>query len=89
MEEANEVTGRVYKQFNRVEYYFHLKETNDSLVKANERLINALAQNFEIPDSTKKLFSDTIKLDTVPSSPVFCSLALMLLCKCSKLITTA
>jgi rod shape-determining protein MreC len=65
MEEANEVTGRVYKQFNKVEYYFHLKETNDSLVKANERLINALAQNFEIPDTAKKLFSDTVKLDTV------------------------
>ncbi len=65
MEEANEVTGRVYKQFNRVEYYFHLKQTNDSLVKANERLLNALAQNFEIPDTTQKLFSDTVRLDTI------------------------
>lgn len=65
MEEANEVTGRVYKQFNRVEYYFHLKQTNDSLVKANERLVNALAQNFEIPDTTKKFFSDTLRRDTV------------------------
>lgn len=65
MEEANEFTGSFYKQYNKIEYYFHLKQTNDSLVKANERLMNALTQNFEIPDTTQKLFSDTVRLDTI------------------------
>ncbi|MEJ7673007.1 MAG: hypothetical protein WKF59_09910 [Chitinophagaceae bacterium] len=53
---ANEVTGKIYKQYNSVEYYFQLKHTNDSLVKANERLYNKLKQDFEIPDTINKLF---------------------------------
>ena len=44
---ANEVTGKINKQYNNVEYYFQLKKTNDSLVKANENLYNKLKQDFE------------------------------------------
>lgn len=62
---ANEVTGKVYKQYNQVEYYFKLKKTNDSLVKANERLYNQLKQDFQIPDTTIKLFIDTLRLDSL------------------------
>jgi rod shape-determining protein MreC len=65
MEEANEVTGGFYKQYNKVEYYFHLKQTNDSLVKANESLMNSLAKNFEVPDTPQHLYSDTVMLDTL------------------------
>jgi rod shape-determining protein MreC len=61
---ANEVTGKIYKQYNGVEYYFQLKKTNDSLVKANERLYNKLKQDFEIPDTINKFFIDTIKIDS-------------------------
>ncbi len=62
---ANDVTGKVYQQYNSVEYYFQLKRTNDSLVKANERLYNKLKQDFQMPDTINKIAVDTIKIDSV------------------------
>ena len=62
---ANEVTGKIYKQYNNVEYYFQLKRTNDSLVKANERLYNKLKQDFEMPDTVNKIVIDTMKVDSL------------------------
>ena len=62
---TNKITGKVNAQYNKIEYYFQLKKTNDSLVKANERLYNMLAQNFSIPDSVSKLVIDTIKIDSL------------------------
>jgi len=61
---ANEVTGKIYKQYNGVEYYFQLKNTNDSLVKANEKLYNKLKQDFEMPDTVNKIAIDTIRVDS-------------------------
>ena len=61
---ANEVTGKIYKQYNGVEYYFQLKNTNDSLVKANETLYNKLKQDFEMPDTVNKIAIDTIRVDS-------------------------
>ncbi len=63
---ANEITGRINKQYNNIEYYFQLKRTNDSLVKANEILYNKLKENFDLPDTTTKLAVDTMKVDTIP-----------------------
>jgi len=65
MESANEVTGEVYKQYNNLEYYFDLKRTNDSLIKANEKLYNRLRQDFEVPDTVKLSVIDTIKVDSL------------------------
>jgi len=65
MATANEVTGKIYKQTNNVEYYFKLKKTNDSLVKANERLYNKLKQDFELPDTVSFKKIDSIKVDSV------------------------
>ncbi|HJY22391.1 MAG TPA: rod shape-determining protein MreC, partial [Hanamia sp.] len=62
---ANEVTGKISKQYNNVEYYFQLKRTNDSLVKANEQLYNRLKQDFEMPDTVNKVAVDTITIDTL------------------------
>ena len=62
---ANEVTGKISRQYNNIEYYFQLKRTNDSLVKANEQLYNRLKQDFEMPDTANKLAVDTIKIDTL------------------------
>src|SRR3978361_397911 len=62
---ANEVTGKFFKQYNSVEYYFQLKRTNDSLVKANERLYNKLKQDFEIPDTVNRIVIDSIKVDSL------------------------
>jgi rod shape-determining protein MreC len=61
---ANEVTGKFYKQYNSVEYYFQLKRTNDSLVKANAKLYNKLKQDFEMPDTINKIAIDTIRVDS-------------------------
>lgn len=63
---ANKVTGKINSQYDKIEYYFRLKKTNDSLVKANERLYNKLAQNYNIPDSvaTKEVI-DSIRVDSV------------------------
>jgi rod shape-determining protein MreC len=61
---ANEVTGKIYKQYNSVEYYFQLKRTNDSLVKANEMLYNKLKQDFLMPDTVNKIAIDTIRIDS-------------------------
>lgn len=62
---ANEITGSINKQYNTVEYYFQLKRTNDSLVKANEVLYNKLKQDFDMPDTTSRLSIDTLKIDSV------------------------
>ncbi|MGN6533510.1 MAG: rod shape-determining protein MreC [Ginsengibacter sp.] len=62
---ANEVTGAINKKYNSVEYYFQLKKTNDSLVKANAALYNKLKQDYEIPDTANKIAIDTIILDSI------------------------
>lgn len=64
---ANEYTGMINSRYNSVEYYFNLKRTNDSLVKANEALYNKLRQNFEFPDTLNKQVTDTIKVDSLTS----------------------
>lgn len=62
---ANQLTGKVNAQYNRVEDYFHLKRTNDSLLKANERLYNKLRENFHIPDTLSKIVIDSLKVDSL------------------------
>ena len=62
---AGEITGKISKQYNDVEYYFQLKRTNDSLVKANAILYNKLKQDYELPDTATKLAIDTIRIDTL------------------------
>ncbi|MBG9376193.1 rod shape-determining protein MreC [Panacibacter sp. DH6] len=62
---ANEVTGSVSKKYNDVEYYFHLKATNDSLVKENARLHNLQASSFESADTTNVVKIDSLLKDTM------------------------
>ena len=62
---ANRFTGRINKQFNKVEYYFQLKKTNDSLLKANEVLYNKLRSNYNISDSLDKMVIDTMRIDSI------------------------
>ena len=42
----NEITGKVNTQFNKVDYFLKLRNTNQELVKNNERLTNLLNENF-------------------------------------------
>lgn len=62
---ANQLTGKINTQYNKVEDYFSLRKTNDSLVKANEQLYNKLKENFQIPDSVSKIVVDSIKVDSL------------------------
>lgn len=62
---ASEVTGRVNKQYNRVEYYFQLKKTNDALVAENEKLRNLLLQDFEAPDTSLQIVTDSAKIASI------------------------
>ncbi|TDH23256.1 rod shape-determining protein MreC [Segetibacter sp. 3557_3] len=61
---ANEITGRVNTQYNKVQYYFQLKETNRQLSDENARLRNMLAANFEGPDTSIAKGIDTLTRDT-------------------------
>jgi rod shape-determining protein MreC len=62
---ASEITGGINKKFNTINYYFQLKRTNDSLVKANEMLYNKLKQNYELPDTVNKIGVDTLTIDSI------------------------
>jgi rod shape-determining protein MreC len=62
---ANLFTGKINTQVDKIDYYFQLKKTNDSLVAANERLYNKLAANFNIPDSAQKEMVDSIRVDSI------------------------
>ena len=64
---ANAVTGRINAQYDKVDYYFHLKKTNDSLVKANESLLNRLKENYYLPDSMSMVRTDTLWVDSTYS----------------------
>jgi rod shape-determining protein MreC len=64
MNAASEITGRFNEKYNGVEYYFRLKATNERLVKENEQLHQQLRQNFEAPDSGKRLFSNYFNIDS-------------------------
>ncbi|MEO7961377.1 MAG: rod shape-determining protein MreC [Ginsengibacter sp.] len=62
---ANEFSGRINKQYNTIEYYFQLKKTNDSLVKANEKLYNRLKSDFDMADTSSALAVDTLRIDSL------------------------
>lgn len=62
---ANEITGRISTQYNKVSYYFYLKQTNDSLVKENEELYNKLKEDFNVPDTADRIAVDTIRTDSL------------------------
>ena len=61
---STEITGRINERYNNIEYYFQLKKTNESLVQENLRLRQQLKENYEAPDSIRRLIHDTIRVDT-------------------------
>ncbi len=61
---STEITGRFYEKYNGIEYYFQLKKTNESLVNENLRLRQQLKENYEAPDSNRRLFYDTLRVDS-------------------------
>ena len=65
MNVAGEFTGRISERYNNVAYYFKLKQENEALSKQNEHLLNLLRQNYEAADTSKKFFTDTLKVDSL------------------------
>ena len=61
---ANEMTGRINTQYNKVEDYFTLKEENRRLHKFNDSLMNLLPRNFMKHDTSMRLVKDSIPYDT-------------------------
>lgn len=61
---ANEITGHINGQYNKVQNYFHLKENNRLLLEENTRLKNMLRTNFESPDNTRTVILDSTVRDT-------------------------
>ncbi|HUR65358.1 MAG TPA: rod shape-determining protein MreC [Chitinophagaceae bacterium] len=62
---ANEITGRVNTQYNKVEDYFTLKEENKRLHQMNDSLLNLQARNFSKHDTAVQLIQDSIPYDTL------------------------
>jgi len=62
---ANQFTGKINAQYDKVEYYFQLKRTNDSLLRANEALYNMLAANYNLPDTNIRQRLDTMRMDSI------------------------
>jgi rod shape-determining protein MreC len=62
---ANEATGKVGAQYNKIEYYFRLKKTNEALAAENAELRGLLKQSFEGPDTTHEIKIDSLLKDTL------------------------
>lgn len=61
---ANEMTGRINSQYNKVEDYFNLKEENKRVHRLNDSLMNLLRGYFEKRDTTMVLVKDSVAYDT-------------------------
>lgn len=62
---ANEVTGRINSQYNKVEDYFTLKEENRRVHRLNDSLLNLLPRNFSVRDTAVQLVRDSVPIDTM------------------------
>lgn len=62
---ANEVTGRVNTQYNKVEDYFTLREENRRLHQLNDSLLNTQSRNFLLRDSSITSKQDSLPYDTL------------------------
>ena len=61
---ANEITGGINKQYNKVEDFFNQKEENRRVHRLNDSLLNLFPRNFRKPDSSTRLVKDSIPHDT-------------------------
>jgi rod shape-determining protein MreC len=61
---ANQFTGVVNTQVDRLDDYFHQGEENKRVHRMNDSLLNLLNSNFFIPDTGQKAVADTILVDS-------------------------
>jgi rod shape-determining protein MreC len=64
MDTAGEITGSIEAQYKKVNGYFNLKKENEELRRRLNEVQNKLAENFSSPDSSKRIVTDTITVDT-------------------------
>lgn len=62
---ANEMTGRINTQYNKVEDYFTLREENKRVHRLNDSLLNLLPRNFMHRDTTMQASQDSLPYDTL------------------------
>jgi len=62
---ANQITGRINTQYNKIEGYFNLNEENRRVHILNDSLLNMLPGNFMKADTTIKQVQDSIPYDTM------------------------
>jgi rod shape-determining protein MreC len=62
---ANEMTGRINTQYNKVEDYFILREENKRVHRLNDSLLNLLSRNFVQRDTSVRTLQDSIPYDTL------------------------
>ena len=62
---ANEMTGSINSQYNKVEDYFTLKEENRRVHQFNDSLLNLLSRNYLQRDSSIKMIQDSVPADTL------------------------
>jgi rod shape-determining protein MreC len=62
---ANEMTGRINSQYNKVEDYFTLREENRKVHRLNDSLLNLLPRNFAVRDTSLLATQDSIPYDTL------------------------
>jgi rod shape-determining protein MreC len=65
MNVATEVTGRVYIRYNNIETYFSLQKENEKLRHQNAELLNALKEDYAVPDSSAQLVTDSFRVDSL------------------------
>ncbi|MGZ3847815.1 MAG: rod shape-determining protein MreC [Flavisolibacter sp.] len=61
---ANQFTGIINTQVDRLDDYFHQGEENKRVHRMNDSLMNLLRSNFYYPDSTRKAVTDTVMIDS-------------------------
>lgn len=61
---ANEVTGRINTQYNKVEDYFTLKEENRRIHRLNDSLLNLLPNVYAKRDTSVSMVKDSVVIDT-------------------------
>lgn len=62
---ANEATGRINSQYNKVEDYFSLKDENRRVHRLNDSLLNLMKGNYSAHDTTVRLIQDSVPFDTL------------------------
>jgi rod shape-determining protein MreC len=61
---ANQFTGLINTQVDKLDDYFHQGEENKRVHRMNDSLLNLLKSNFSFADSVKRAVADTILIDS-------------------------